>query len=213
MKLLILGASGGVGRLAVGEALEAGHAVTAQSRDTARLGGLPGAVLRVAAAPTDADALVPAVAGQDAVLYALGVRGFGETRVFSDTTRALIDAMQRCAVPRLVAITGVGAGETRGHGGWLYDRVIFPLFTARRYADKTRQEALIAASGLAWTVLRPAPFTRRAPGTPLEVHERVTPDLVLTAMTRAEVAQLAVALLADAGTVHKRLFAGHRPAV
>ena len=212
MKLLILGASGGVGRLAVAEALAAGHIVTAQSRDAARLDGMPEAVRRVAADPADAHALVAAVAGQDGVLYALGVRGLGETRVFSDTTRALIDVMQRCAVRRLVAITGVGAGETRGHGGWFYDRVIFPLFTARRYADKTRQEALIAASGLDWTVLRPAPFVRRAPRSPLEVHETVAPDLVLTAITRAEAARLAVALLADAGSVHKRLFAGHRRA-
>lgn len=210
MKLLILGASGGVGRLAVAEALAAGHSVTAQSRNAARLAALPEAVRRIVADPSDPEALIPAVDGQDAVLYALGMRGFGETRLFSETTRALIDAMQRCAVPRLVAITGVGAGETRGHGGWLYDRLVFPLFTARRYADKNRQEALIAASGLDWTVLRPAPFAARAPATPLEVHETVTPGLVLTAITRAETARLAVGLLADPSSLRKHLFAGHR---
>jgi hypothetical protein len=30
-------------------------------------------------------------------------------------------------VPRLVFITGIGAGDSAGHGGLLFDNLIFPL--------------------------------------------------------------------------------------
>ena len=94
------------------------------------------------------------------VVFALGVDATGPTSLFSDATKILITAMQAAGVRRLVAITGIGAGETRGHGGLIYDWIIFPLFTRHRYADKDRQEALIEASGLDWVIVRPAPFDR-----------------------------------------------------
>ena len=208
-RVVIFGATGGVGALAVEEALAAGHAVTAQSRSMGRLAGLSEGVRAVAADPLNPAQVQAAVAGDDAVIYALGLRTLRPTPFFSDTTRILIDTMLACAVPRLIAITGVGAGETRGHGGWVYERLIFPLVTRHIYADKDRQEALIAVSGLDWTVLRPAPFASRAPHTALEVHETVTPGLTLTRITRHEVAHLAVALLTDSDSHFKRLFVGH----
>jgi putative NADH-flavin reductase len=209
-RVAVFGASGGVGALAVREAVAAGHAVTAQSRTLARLADVPEGVRVVEADPLDPVQVQGAVAAQDAVIYALGLRTLRPTTFFSDTTRILIDTMLACAVPRLIAITGVGAGETRGHGGWFYDRVIFPLVTRHVYADKERQEALIAASGLDWTVLRPAPFASRVPDTTLEVHATVAPDLKLTRISRAEVARLAVSLIGDADSHFKRLFVGHR---
>lgn len=209
-RLLILGASGSVGRPTVAAAVAAGFAVTAQSRDASRLSDVPGTVTTIEADPLVDEQLRACVAGQDAVIYALGLRTRAPTSFFSDTTRALVEAMKAEAVHRLVAITGVGAGETQGHGGFLYDRIIFPLFTRHVYADKNRQEALIAASGLAWTVLRPAPFTRRVPRGRLEVHSEVAAHLTLTGITRQEVATLAVQAIDDATTVRRYLFAGHR---
>ena len=117
--------------------------------------------------------------------------------------------MVRRGPRRLIAVTGVGAGETRGHGGLLYDRVIFPLFTRTIYADKERQEALIAESGLDWTIVRPAPFARKAPGGPIEIHASVAPDLVLRRITRAEVARLLLELAETGGRVGQTLFVGH----
>ena len=57
-------------------------------------------------------ALSTAVAGQDAVVYAIGVKSTGPTTLFSESTRLLISAMDQQEVKRVVCITGVGAGET-----------------------------------------------------------------------------------------------------
>jgi putative NADH-flavin reductase len=163
MRILILGATGSIGRHLVPQALERGHEVTAMLRDPASLAARPG--LRILAGdalrPEDVD---QAVQGQDAVIYSLGRSQHRKpTTMFSDSTRLLLRVMERHQVRRLVAITGIGAGESRGHGGFLYDCIIFPFITRRTYEDKDRQEALIRASTLDWVIVRPASFTDAPP--------------------------------------------------
>ena len=111
---------------------------------------------------------------------------------------------------RLIAITGVGAGDTRGHGGWLYDRVIFPLFTRPLYRDKDRQEAMIADTALDWTLVRPAPFKDKVPDQPIEVHLSVPRELTLRRISRDEVAEFVLTALETGAHVHERPFIGHR---
>jgi len=207
--IAVLGAAGGVGREVVAEALARGWTVAGQTRDAARLAGAPAGLRVVACDPCDAAALRGLVRGADAVAYALGIDRLGPTTLFSDSTGTLIAAMRAEGVARLVALTGVGAGETRGHGGFLYDRIIFPLFTRARYADKERQEALIEASGLDWTILRPARFVAKAPPGALEVHAKVGPDTVLRGITRAEVAGFLCEEIATGRHRGRKLFIGH----
>ena len=63
---------------------------------------------------------------------------------------------------RLVAITGIGAGDSAGHGGILFDNLIFPLLLRKVYADKDRQESIIQNSELAWTIVRPSILNNKA---------------------------------------------------
>jgi putative NADH-flavin reductase len=208
MKLLILGASGSIGRELVAGALERGLAVTAQTRAKGR--SFPAGVTAAVFDPLGAPDLWNAhLAGQDAVIYALGFRGRGEVRFFSDTTRSLLTAMQAAGVRRLVAITGVGAGETIGHGGFLYDRVIFPLFTRMTYADKDRQEDLIRASGIDWTILRPAPFKATPGREPFQVLTTVRPGTRLSRVTPAEVARVALDCAEKGHHRGEAVFFGH----
>ena len=71
MKVLVFGASGATGRLLVDEAVRAGHAVAAFVREPAKLGSHD-AVGVFQGDVADPDAVRWAVAGQDAVLCALG---------------------------------------------------------------------------------------------------------------------------------------------
>ncbi|HEY8942600.1 MAG TPA: NAD(P)H-binding protein, partial [Polyangiaceae bacterium] len=144
MKILVLGATGGTGRQIAKQALARGHQVTALVRSPDKAGDLGGARLIVGDIRDDTT-LREAVRGQDAVASALGTPAspFRDVTLLSTATRALVQAMKAEHVSRLVAITGMGAGDSRGHGGFLFDRLIFPLLLKKVYADKDRQEAIV----------------------------------------------------------------------
>jgi putative NADH-flavin reductase len=156
-KILVLGATGGTGRLIASQALARGHQVTALVRSPEKGSELKGAKLIVADV-RDEKALREALKGQDAVVSALGTPAspFREVTLLSTATRALVNAMKAEHVSRLVCITGIGAGDSAGHGGLLFDNVIFPLLLKKVYADKNRQEAIIRNSGLDWILVRPS---------------------------------------------------------
>jgi uncharacterized protein YbjT (DUF2867 family) len=92
MQLTIVGATGGIGRHLVGQALAAGHAVTAAVRNPQNLDRDVPAVAVDLARP-DPAALRSAVAGADAVLSCLGPRGKHEYGVVSTGTEAILAAM------------------------------------------------------------------------------------------------------------------------
>jgi len=156
-KILVLGSTGGTGRLIVQQALARGHDVTALVRSAEKAMGLDGAQLIVGDA-RDEQVLRNAVAGQDVVISALGTAAspFREVTLLSDATRALVSAMKAEGVSRLICITGLGAGDSAGHGGFLFDKVIFPLLLRKVYSDKNRQEAIVRSSGLDWVLVRPS---------------------------------------------------------
>jgi uncharacterized protein YbjT (DUF2867 family) len=156
MKILVLGATGATGRLIVGEAVAKGYEVVALVRSKAKAADLAGAEL-VEGDARDAAALTRAIAGCDAVVSSLGsaMSPFREVTLLSTATRALVSVMAQQGVRRLICITGMGAGDSRGHGGFFYDRLFLPLLLRKVYEDKDRQEEAIRASTLEWTIVRP----------------------------------------------------------
>ncbi|MEO8683870.1 MAG: SDR family oxidoreductase [Devosia sp.] len=156
-RILVLGATGGTGRLIVKQAVAKGYEVTALVRSPEKAADLRGATLVVGDARNEGD-LRKALKGQHAVISALGTPAspFKEVTLLSIATRALVGAMKAENVSRLVAITGMGAGDSVGHGGFAFDKLIFPLLLRKVYADKNRQEAIIRESGLDWVLVRPA---------------------------------------------------------
>jgi len=156
-KILVVGATGGTGRLIVGQALERGQQVTALVRSPEKASELKGAKLIVGDV-RDEKVLREAVKGQDAVVSALGTPAspFREVTLLSTATRALVGAMKAEHGSRLVCITGMGAGDSAGHGGFVFDKLIFPLLLKKVYADKNRQEAIVRDSGLDWILVRPS---------------------------------------------------------
>lgn len=209
MKVLILGATGSIGRHLVPQALARGHEVTALVRDSRRLRETGPGMRVIEGDALDAAAVDRAVQGQDAVIYALGTKQlFKPTTLFSDSTRILIAAMERHGVRRLVAITGVGAGDSRGHGGFLYDRVFFPLLLVRVYADKDRQEALIRQSGLDWVILRPAIFTNGPRRGGLRAETELA-GVTIRKISRADVASFTLDQLSDDRYVGKAPLIGY----
>jgi hypothetical protein len=122
--------------------------------------------------------------------------------------RILIQAMEKYRVKRLVCITGVGAGETKGHGGFLHDRIIWPLFTRVIYEDKNRLEAMIRNSSLDWILVRPARFQDVAIPGELKVVTQVD-GVTLRRVSRAEVAAFVLDALASDRYLRMAPFIGH----
>jgi putative NADH-flavin reductase len=162
--LLVIGASRGIGLETVRRALAAGHRVRAFARGAAAIPVEAPALEEIPGDALDQANVTSAVFGADAVIQSLGASHgpqsiLGGTTIFSEATRILVDAMRATGVRRLVAVTGLGAGDSRGHGGFLYDALIFPLVLKRIYDDKDVQEQMIKVSGLEWTIVRPGLLT------------------------------------------------------
>jgi len=140
MNILIIGAARGIGRHLTEQALTDGHRVTglvpdpmgaSLSRPNLRLVG--GSIVSSAA-------VAEAMEGQDAVCIAIGIRPTHlAVDVFSSGTKVVLTAMHNAGVRRLVCVTGIGAGDSRGHGGGIYDRIVQPMLLKSIYADKDRQ--------------------------------------------------------------------------
>lgn len=188
MRVLILGATGTVGREVLAQALALGYGVRTLVRDPAKIAVRHRNLEVMAGDALNAGDVDRAVEGQEAVVYCLGERVLGkETTLFSDTTRILVGAMEKHGVKRLVALTGIGAGDSKGHGGWLYDWIIYPLFTKKIYQDKDRQEELIRGSSLDWTIMRAACFTDGPKGGKLRATDQLE-GVTIASITRADTA-------------------------
>jgi putative NADH-flavin reductase len=203
MKFLLIGATGPTGKELVKQGLAQGHEITALVRDALKMtAGHPklhtvtGDILNQA----DVDA---AMAGREAVICSLGTGvTFKHVTLFSDGTRNLLNSMRNHSIRRIICITGIGAGDSRGHGGFLYDNVIEPTLLRSIYADKDRQEELLRQSDRDWIIVRPGMLTNdEAKG-----KYRVLLDLAgITAahVARADVAEFALRQLTSNEFLHK----------
>ena len=166
-KVLVMGASRGIGLETVRALLARGHDVRAFARSASRIAIEDPKLEKFDGDALDAATVERALAGVDAVIQSLGV-SFGPdavlkgTTLFSKATRVLVDAMPKAGVKRLIVVTGAGAGDSRGHGSILFDRIVFPLILKRVYDDKDVQEQMVKASGLDWTIVRPGGLMDRA---------------------------------------------------
>ncbi|MBB2186994.1 NAD(P)-dependent oxidoreductase [Gluconacetobacter liquefaciens] len=203
MKILVLGATGATGRLIVSRALAEGHDVVVLARSRARTAILTGVQIFEGDA-RDGAVLTRAIAGCDAVISALGtgLSPFQKVTMLSRATRALVGVMNAQNVRRLVCITGLGAGDSRGHGGFFFDRLFLPLMLRLVYADKNRQEDVIRASALDWTIVRPTVLNDK----PAHGRVRALTDLSGVyggTIARADVADFVVQQLVSSTWLHK----------
>jgi len=148
MNVLVIGAAGKSGEALVNEALTAGHKVTAFVRGAAQY---KKANVRVVAGDVlDAAAVNVAVAGQDAVIDALGGKTpWKVTTMETNAAHNIVDAMQRNGVRRLLKISVVGAGESVKNAGFFNEHVLMRTFLKGLLVDKAGMEADHEKTGIA----------------------------------------------------------------
>ena len=204
-KVLIIGASRGIGLETVRAALRAGHRVHALARSATSMPIQDTNLVKVSGDALDRDTIRDALQDVDVVIQTLGVNFapkliFEGTTLFSDSTRILVDAMKVAGVKRLIAVTGLGAGDSRGHGGFIYDAVVFPLLLKRVYDDKDVQEWIIRSSGLDWTIVRPGLLKNRTATGRYRVLT-ASKDWQFGTISRSEVADFLVQQINDRNLV------------
>lgn len=185
MKLAIFGANGPTGRLLTDQALAAGHAVSAFTRHA---GDFPihHEHLRVVQGDAlDLASVDQAIAGQDAVLSAIGTRyGRKEITLFSRSVANMMEAMDAHGVRRLVcvssSVTDPALRSKHTGGGFIFEKILKPFITnvvgKTMYADLLRMERLVMESDLDWTVVRPSGLFETAGVTDYRVAENFLPE-------------------------------------
>jgi putative NADH-flavin reductase len=158
MRVLIIGATGRIGRFATLRALVAGHEVVALVREPEGA-DLPEGVMVQRGDLRDPTSVEDALAGVDAVISAVGVRA-NTKRDELELERGvgnLVAAMRTRRVDRLVTLSGAGV-DVPGDGKPVVDRMmsrLVRLFAGHVVGAKQREYEILAASELAWTALRP----------------------------------------------------------
>lgn len=159
MKLTVLGATGGIGRHIVSDALADGHQVTAVVRDPARLPVRHQNLSVVTANPLDAAALKPAVEGADGVLSGIGPAARHDpTNPASSSARAAVEAMVAAGVRRLIVVSAAPLNRAGAGQSALTRRVLSPMLWVllkEVYTDLALMERILRESGLDWTSVRP----------------------------------------------------------
>ncbi len=161
MKIVVIGATGGVGRRLLPKLVEAGHEVEGlhrrpeQVRDLQRAGVTPRAGDLMEMEVVD---LARLVSGAHAVVFSAGAGGAGReqaTKIDGDGPEKLVTAMERENVRRLVLVSVFPeAGRDRE-----------PSEGFEHYmACKKRADVAVAASSLDWVLIRPGTL-RDAEGT------------------------------------------------
>jgi putative NADH-flavin reductase len=207
MRITVFGATGPTGRQLTGQALTAGHEVTAVTRRPEKLS--PRAGLTMARADvTDPEAVEAAVAGSQAVLSALGAPLTRRpVEVYSTGTGHIMAAMHRQGVKRLVVVSSsVTDPRWRPSNAFFFNHVLDPyvnrVLGRAVHEDMRRMEAAIRASELDWTIVRPCGLFDH-PDVTGYVTEEDSADGLFTA--RSDLAAAMLAQLTDGSFVHKAM--------
>ena len=155
MTVLVVGATGSIGKLVVEEALREGHAVRALVRNPSKARQLPQETQLSVGDVTQPETLSGAVDGVDAVVFTLGSDGAGkvgaETIDYGGVRNVLAALGSRPA--RIALMTSIGVTNRTGD----YNR------RTEAHDWKRRSERLVRASGRPYTIVRPGWFDYNAP--------------------------------------------------
>lgn len=193
MKVVVFGASKGIGRAVVTGALARGHEVTAFARHPENLQAQ--ANLRLVAGDVlNAAQVAAAVKGHDAVLCTLGLGtrlAIGppvapRSYVLTKGIANIIAGMESHHVSRLMVVTAIGSGESVRDCKPL---LRFAMRSGLRwlFAQKDRQEEAVRRSNLDWTIVRPTALTNGPGGKSARPYQKIRAGL-FSHISRSDVA-------------------------
>lgn len=164
MKILIMGAGGGIGRHLVQDALRRGHAVRVFMRPERDV-VLPAEVRVVRGQLDDAQALGQALDGAEAVLSSVGMqrrhpknpwsRSISRPDLASWAMEHITSAMIAHGVRRLIQVSAAGVGDSAPGLNLVMRCMLATTMIGTAYRDLAAAEAVAARSGVDWLCPRP----------------------------------------------------------
>lgn len=202
-RLLVMGASAGLGLEVVKQGLAAGYQVRAFARSAQSMELKHDQLESFSGDALDATAVQAALQNVDAVIQTLGVPFnlqlfTGPITLFSQATQTLLAAMDESDCKRLLSVTGFGAGDSQASIHPL-QRLGFNLVFGRAYTDKSKQEQMIKSSNLDWTIARPGVLTNGSNTKPYQVLFEAA-DWRNGVVSRAAVADFLIKSVTDQNT-------------
>jgi len=141
--VLVVGATGSIGRYVVAEAVRQGYTTRALVRDASRAGRLDPGAQKIEGQLTDAATLADAIDGVDAVVFTQGA-AYGDATaaetVDYGAVKNVLEALDGTPV-RIALMTAIGVTVRGNSHDW-----------------KRRGERLVRSSGNAYTIVRPGWF-------------------------------------------------------
>ncbi len=158
--IAVIGASKGIGFSTAVLALERGWKVRTLSRSPLSLQKNEN-LTEIIGSAIDPDKVKETIQSVKSIVLCIGHPiTWREVTLFSKATKVLIDSMLGWNPKAyLLVVTGIGTGDSVGHGGFLHDKIVKPLLLRKIYQDKERQEKLVRESNLDWTIVRPGFLT------------------------------------------------------
>lgn len=162
MKIVIFGATGGIGSLVLKKALAVGHEVTAVVRRPNLITTTHPSLKIVKGDVLNPLTLKGKIEKADAVVSTIGVRDTKPTTVYSEGLKNIIAEVKGLGVTRLICISALPVeGVTQGMPLVMKVMTRFLLHPLLRnqYADLLKMEKIVERTGLVWTIVRPTRLT------------------------------------------------------
>lgn len=216
LKILVIGASGGVGRWVVKLAHQRGHEVTALVRRNSSYVA-PMGVSLVSEDIMDDGVLERVLPGHQVIISCLGMSLSKSGNPFlpirsphnlmSSTAKRLCSAMPEAGVQRVVSISSGGVGDSSKRTNWLIRLLFYVSNISLSQKDLSKMEKIYADSQLDWLAIRPVTLEA---GGPTNTAKIVSFYGLQSYITKGEVARLMInaAEHAEPFSNHTPMFAG-----
>lgn len=211
-RILILGATGRTGQIAVELALAKGYVVTALVRNPDKIKFKSDNLEVVKGLPTNIEDVRQAMKGCDVVISLLSalsdkesfsIKKISPPHTLKKSIGNVLQVMKEYGVKRILALSSIGAGNSFKYAPW-FMKVIIKLTNFKFvFADHNAQESLIQNSGLDWTIARPVGLNENENIEELVVNYSKTPKPFK--MSRKQLAKFFI------DNVDSEIFSGKTP--
>ncbi len=181
VRILILGASGGVGRWVTRFAAQEGHQLTALVRPATSFLAPQGVVVQRGSVLEAAD-MSRAIERQEIVISCVGSQRANPRNPWSPlrppphiaerATQVLVDTVKAAGIRRVAAISAAGVGDSAEKANAVINWLVRHSTVGEMYADLERMEKVLVSSGLHWLAVRPGTLIDAAPSKRTKVLSR-----------------------------------------